>query len=138
MGKTGVGFIQNLELSREGLYMEREGAMLMSDEETICEFMESKPEMRQDDAVWWRWGWVPRIGSSLFQPPGYCWLPVRLTLDALHKVEAKLTDEQWDRYSSEFDYPASARNRKSLLHATAAQKVKALAAVLRSAVPAST
>jgi hypothetical protein len=64
--------------------------------------------------------------------------PVRLTLDALHEVEARLTDEQWGAYREWFmvDHQMD-RHRVPfgtyLLHASSEQKIKALAEVLRAA-----
>jgi hypothetical protein len=94
----------------------------VTDEEMICNFMEPKPEGRPSSygsgEVWWRWGWR-YIG----------WLPRPLTLDALWEVEARLTDEQCSRYTRELVM------LPWLWHATAAQKIKALAAVLREVQP---
>ena len=67
------------------------------------------------------------------------WLPCDLDLDHLHLVEERLTGEQWERYDNEligdtmafpcgfFDHP----DAKALIYLSAAQKIKALAAVLR-------
>lgn len=101
----------------------------MSDAEIICAFCEPKPTDTLPDTVrgtkWWRLslkGYLAR------------WIPKYLGLDALHEVEARLTDEQWDRYASLMMDPAGIRHTRFLLHATAGEKIKALAAVLRAEV----
>ena len=54
------------------------------------------------------------------------------SLDALHLVEARLTDEQWQRYKSMTVINGNLGEIywKRLLHASAADKLKALAVVL--------
>ena len=69
----------------------------------------------------------------------YWWTVDPLTLDALHEVEARLTDEQWKRYVPRFDAYSTMPSSnwftlsKPFLHATAEQKIAALAAVIREA-----
>ena len=66
------------------------------------------------------------------------WFPQMLRLDTLHTVEARLSDEQWALYENHFarkDKPNawySTFRYRDLLHATAEQKIKALAAVIRA------
>lgn len=109
----------------------------MSDEEIICAWMEPKPNILAGDCVglphqWWR-----RVGITSEVEP------VRLTLDRLHEVEKRLTDAQWRHYCGLMFQHAkrpdanpiqdlTTATRKALLHATVAQKIKALAAVLRA------
>lgn len=72
--------------------------------------------------------------------PNAPWRPVPLTLDRLHEVEARLMDLQWKRYRSEFRQVVERSDGthskdlwvRSALHATAEQKIKALAAVIRA------
>lgn len=79
-----------------------------TDEEVICEWMEP--------------------------PLSHERVPIRLTLDRLHAVEARLNDKQWQKYLGEFldDEWHGWRAHRNLLHATAAQKIAALAAVIRA------
>ena len=63
------------------------------------------------------------------------------TLDALHEVEARLTDSQWALYAhalcSGYDYDdIGLMLYRDWIHATAEKKIKALAAVLRPVVEA--
>jgi len=73
---------------------------------------------------------------------------VRLTFDRLYAVEERLTEGQWLQYSvccwkwyteaaTANDYEISFLNRwrKVLLHLSAAQKIKALAAAIRVSNP---
>lgn len=57
-------------------------------------------------------------------------------LDALHEVEARLTEEQWKEYRLKMIGHLSnfSQIEKCCLHASAEQKKKALAAVLRPVV----
>lgn len=110
----------------------------MSDEEVICAWMEPRPETpavrdwltRYSDQLWWVLTDKPD-GS----PAG--WLPGKLTLDRLRLVEERLTEEQWARYGELHFLRAEAlcggRDdfRKGMLHASAAEKIRALAAVIR-------
>lgn len=94
-----------------------------SDEEVICEWMEPGREIPGN--------WMQYIGW------GRGWRPCTLTLDRLHEVEARLTDEQWKPYIMKL-LPWQSLNKLyveqlfCLLHATAEQKIKALAAVIQS------
>lgn len=112
----------------------------MSEEEVICEWMEPRPDVVDDGADpnacykwphrWWKW-YRDRNGH----------LPRELDLNALHEVEARLSDKQWLDYRREFrlvvervngTWPLGQRS-KDMLHATAEQKIRALASVLRGA-----
>jgi hypothetical protein len=105
----------------------------MTDTGIICAFMEPRPDHLQQGTCTTNGWWVRRIG-------GEC-EAASLTLDALHEVEEKLTDEQWDAYYHQFGaygregltWTAPDRLYKWALHASAEQKIKALAAVLRPA-----
>lgn len=104
----------------------------MTDAEIICEFMEPKPASSERGKHvpadrWWDW--------DLRSPE---WFPVELTLDKLHDVEAKLTDEQWRHYEKLLAHGHWDNGPASLLfivkahvHADAATKLRCLAAVLR-------
>ncbi len=112
----------------------------MSDEEIICGWMEPNPysrtRSRDSEGGWWRLiGWYRKTGT---------WHPrMDWTLDALHLVEKRLTDEQWFAYCAEFavanlpeptsnpGYKETVAWDRAHLHADAKQKIKALAAVLR-------
>lgn len=91
----------------------------MTDEEIICTFMEP---LRDKWALpkWWHWAGGKRKLRDL-------------GLDALREVQARLTDEQWATYESQFN---SASTWRQLLHASTEQKIKALAAVLRPSMEA--
>ncbi len=105
----------------------------MTNEEIICEWMERKPTPMDGwraahlvkKAQWWL-SWQDN------------WEPIPLTLDRLREVEKRLTDEQWDRYRAWFTRltvppppVTSAEYFRMVAQADAAQKIKALAAVLR-------
>jgi len=100
----------------------------LSDEEVICGFMEPKPEgswMRDIQPTWWYF-------STFDLPIG--WHVVNLDLEQLHEVEARLKDAQWRTY---IDLIVPVKGNiyeecKAFIHASAAQKIKALAAVLRN------
>lgn len=109
----------------------------MTDAEIVAGWMEKSPEAVSvcqpgyySDAGWWcnNGGWSATCGVTV-------WLPAALNLDRLHLVEEWLSDEQWYSYidfvwnivraNSRFPY------ERQFLHADAAQKLAALAQVLR-------
>ncbi len=94
-----------------------------TDEEVICAWMEAKPEHSREFTAgrpWWVW-----LGSQ------NDWIPNKLTLDALHEAETRLTeDQQWSYIERMANIVGTFATWYSL-HATAAQKIKALAAVIR-------
>lgn len=125
----------------------------ITDAELICEWMESRPDYGlmypdyersritenrlRSEGGWWK-------GYFDWTPPG-TWnvVAVDLTLDRLHEVEARLSDEQKHRYVDlmcggrslgkminlqQFDYA----DAFGFLSATAAQKIAALAQVIRA------
>ena len=104
----------------------------MTDAEVICSFMEPKPTksimdtLRDGDPAPGKW-WNDRHHASSE------WRPRTLTLDAIWEVEERLTDEQWQQYRDEIlkgtDMMGLWMTR--LIDAGAAQKIVALAAVLR-------
>jgi hypothetical protein len=126
-----------------------------SDEEVICNWMEPvahQYELRQQYrdkchrtiAIGGSAAFIPRPRRrwwEISQEVGGPFVPVALTLDRLHEVEERLTERQQDEYSKELsrliysiDGP-SAFYRSELFmffHATAAQKIKALAKVIRA------
>jgi|SRR6266853_4554718 len=102
-----------------------------TDEEIIGAFMEPKPEHSRQSRpgfAWWIW-------NSSHQE----WIPGNLTLDALWQVEERLTEEQWWDYEKRLANGHWSNGPASLLfvikahiHATAAEKIKALAEVLKA------
>ena len=88
----------------------------MTDEEVICGFM----------------GWT--LGSIQIARGNELYISSHLNLSTLWEVEERLTDKQWPPYRAliqESADPLDTRWSRILVHATAAQKIKALAAVLR-------
>jgi hypothetical protein len=111
----------------------------VTDQEVICEWMEPKPTERPGvhgaNELWWRWGWR-YVGPSLPQqqtPVEYCWLPRKLTLDALWEVEERLTKMGgwWDTYVWKLTDSILDDQPPSVIHASAGRKTAAIAAVLR-------
>ncbi len=108
-----------------------------TDEEVICAWMEPKPEANKAYVVrsWWRSRTLltgSAAGRGCFVIADI--IPRTLTLDALHEVEARLTDEHWVSYLISL-VPKSLSGWTELrdaTYATAEQKVKALAAVIRA------
>jgi hypothetical protein len=101
----------------------------MSDEEVICGWMEPKPPERnrstdKSTADWW--------ALDLY---GVYWNPRSLTtLDALHEVEARLTDAQQLAYWLALSRGGEPkRGYWRIVHATSARKIKVLAEVIREA-----
>lgn len=101
----------------------------MTDKEFICQFMETKPDPNTHGGTcrspkgWWFW-----YGK---------WETTKLTLDALWEVEERLTDEQWQEYDAELGGSTTSvlSPNFGMIHATAEQKIKALASVLREGSP---
>lgn len=98
-----------------------------TDMEVICAFMEKRPGPNEHGGTGWsggRWWYWSRS-----------WMPRELTLDAIHEVEERLSGEQRLVYLLEISRngtPETGYWRR--IHATAATKIKALAAVLRTQV----
>lgn len=124
----------------------------MTDEEKIdwdliCTWMEEKPISTVHPGIeeaynvkWWIWGWWYTAPSqpNIERPVAYGWKPRSLNIDACHKVEARLTEEQWALYAHHlcagYDFEdIGLVLYRDWIHATAEQKIKALAAVLRGA-----
>lgn len=131
----------------------------MTDEEKIdwdliCTWMEEKPTSTVHPGIeeaysvkWWIWGWWYTAPSlpNIERPVAYGWKPRSLNLDACHKVESRLTDNQAAKYDRVLESVIRQDNLKQrdehalsvaevmAWHATAEQKIKALAAVLRGA-----
>lgn len=110
----------------------------MTDAEVICSFMEKTPrrvryfDEHMSSATWWRRDIVQNNGQGIVYSD---WTPCELTLDALREVQRRLTDEQWHEYERglrcvPFDGPVNSVTRV-FIHATAEQKIRALAVVLR-------
>lgn len=101
-----------------------------TDEEVICEWMEPKPEdlnphvgLLVSKGEWWYRYTLDKT-----------WTACKPNLDRLHEVEARLTDEQWERYLDQLvddDAISGYQTERDICHATAAQKIAALAAVIR-------
>jgi len=90
----------------------------MSDEAVICKFMEPKC---------YGYPWWSCQGSFI--------APRALSLDALWEVEERLTRMQWNAYLkllSDGNILANFKEYRMVAHATAAQKIAALATVLRN------
>lgn len=99
----------------------------MTAAEIVASFMEPKPQFDGGDGGWW---------SFIYEGNG-TWKPVvndrTESLDALHEVEARLTDDQQWLYIETIRKLANRGNLATwhYLHASAAQKLSALAQVLR-------
>lgn len=92
----------------------------LSDAEVICGLMEPKPEAEfrytSLEPTWWGWDFYIRK-----------WKPRLLNLDALREVEQKLIDMAYSRQVRvEYEMWAMVT-----WHLTAAQKIEALAKVIR-------
>jgi len=111
---------------------------MRKDEEVICEFMEPRPldgngeRVEPADVFWWGYSY-----QVLPKPDGtgkefhWQWHPKGLTLDLLHLVESRLTEEQRMDYwlnLSQGGPPQTGYWR--IVHVTAEQKITALAKVL--------
>lgn len=113
----------------------------MTNEEIICGWMQPRPRDgdAEDDGKWWR-----SHNTAICFGEHWITVPADLTLDRLHEVEARLTDEQWEGYIgilagvpikralSTHDYYLDHMDERELVHATAEQKIKALAEVIRA------
>src|SRR5438552_14772929 len=105
----------------------------MTDKEIICTFMEPRDKYRVG-------GICPRSMLDWWQSDCQSLtdnFPVKLTLDHLREVEARLTNEQWLAYMGNlWGAPLDVlevleiSHVKNMLHASAEQKIKALASVI--------
>lgn len=113
--------------AREYHRLTRKASQNMTDATVICEWMESKPDPQAMGGFDW---WTLACGRS-----GMVWVAQRLTLDMLHLVEARLTDEQWRAYQLRLGYNFRSEKPyiRCMIHADAPTKIGALAAVLRHA-----
>ncbi len=117
---------------------------MKSDAEVICEFMEPRPTQGKMAIVtpWWH-----SITLMTGSGPGGGFARIGVThreldLNALREVEARLTMEQWQQYQwnaehagwypSDTGEPTVRECFRAASHASAAQKIRALAAVLRA------
>lgn len=106
-----------------------------TDAETVASFMEARPDLPPHWGAWPEHQWwllIPTAGGRMD------WTPKELNLDALYLVEARLTDEQWERYVRLLLQPVIQLSDprvhwKKVLHATTADKIVALVAVIREA-----
>lgn len=124
----------------KGRFME---ADVRTDAEVACGFME--PDAPKDGTNqaggelkrfspkgWWRYSMV----SCLLKQPILDMCAEVEKLGRLYLVEAKLSNEQWDRYDNALGalWTVRLKNmpaRRFLIHASAEEKLTALAAVLR-------
>lgn len=104
-------------------------------QEILCEFMEGRDPRNAvsvkrgtkvldiDSLHWWIARW--RAGNWEFAPR-------TLDLDALHEIEERLTDEQWIAYVDALIaiMPQRLPRKGEIVHATAEQKIMALAETL--------
>ena len=101
----------------------------LSDEEIICQFMEPMPQcgirqILQDRLVipiWWGCAWDG-------------WQSIVPDLTELYEVESRLSDEQWGEYGLKLAESLQSQGWqyvRNLIHASSAQKIRALAEVLR-------
>lgn len=109
----------------------------MTDEEFICGWMEPKPldtecgerGLSVSEGGWWERSW-DAMNQRFRHWPNSNKMD---SLDAIHEIETRLTDEQWKLYTTRWpisEWPGSVSVRKALLHATAEQKIAALADTL--------
>lgn len=109
----------------------------MTDAEILCGFMEKRPEAGPWSHRPWRslsrGGWWTASDDRNPDTAPDVWFPVALTLDRLRLVEARLTDMQWLLYQTALsgDTPEDQVRWRDLIHASAEQKITALAAVLK-------
>jgi hypothetical protein len=98
---------------------------MLSDQEVICAFMEPRPEPNTHGGThrsargWWFWSGT--------------WEPRTLTLDALWEVEEKLKQRPRGQRAAYYEHQGllSEATDGESWHATPAQKIAALASVLR-------
>lgn len=105
----------------------------MTDEEVICEFMEPKPVGEAPLSCTYRGDLLSDGGFWQADEYTTVWHRSELTLDRLHEVEARLTDEQARQYHQLLNESPDWEIHNYLWHAKAEQKIAALAAVLRAA-----
>ena len=104
----------------------------MTKEEIICGWMEPKPA--EDQLVRVDGWWESRQGWWRFECPHQI-LPAELTLERLHEVEARFTDDQCAEFERAL-YSVKLRTKPKPRiwfgwHTTADQKIKALVLILR-------
>jgi hypothetical protein len=96
----------------------------MTNEETLCTFMDPAPRRGHPNNWWW-------LQTEL--GPGWdTWKPREIwTLDILREVEEKLDDRQWTRYEDLlcFNHPQGCNTRRKI-HADVRQKLDALATAI--------
>lgn len=118
----------------------------LSEEEVVATFMEKKPNVNglmSASVGWWVLHAIAKFSGEV-GGVSVAYLPRDLTLDALHEVEAKLSDRQRQYYCALIFQRCcgAARtmnpiedlltpNRWGMIHTSAAQKISALAQVLR-------
>jgi hypothetical protein len=101
-----------------------DSGLVLTDEEVIC----TRMDPGREEGEWWvEKNFAPCFGNS------HTICPQALTLDRLHEVEKQLTEEQWWAYELELSRVVRHMGSTALgfIHASAAQKIKAQAIVLR-------
>lgn len=93
--------------------------------EIICDWMELQERIQEGGQLWKPSLWHLWFSDQTGRP-----LPVVLTLDALWKVEELLNDRQWVRYIELLGCGCRLLRVRRQIHATAQDKITALAAVL--------
>lgn len=138
---TSTGSPLNPPCSGEG---SGKSGLSLTDAEVICSFMEPPPKLKRNGqlpaGVWHgslKW-WTHRAMTNPFL------FPRPLTLNECHEVEAQLSDEQWGAYYRALVVRADQRDingrmlasmsNRDAVHASAEEKIRALAATLRSRV----
>src|ERR1022692_4883424 len=101
---------------------------MITDEYVIARFMESRPAWnppRPNSAAteWWEWSYA--------DCPWGEWRPKEMTLDRLWLVEEKLTQDQAVGLDKLLKESADHEPHNFVWHASAEQKAKALAVVIR-------
>jgi len=106
----------------------------MSVGEIICAFMEPKPLGEAFLSQTYRGDVFTDGDFWMADEYTTVWHVAPLTLDRLHLVEARLTDKQWPVYVAGLSKDSDIMRMGAifgLIHATAEQKITALAAVIR-------
>lgn len=114
----------------------------MRDAEVICAFMEAKPQFRSGFTVFYR-GNQHAVTTEEWRSPGGWWRidtadddrkvePRELELNALHEVEARLSDEQFEIYKIGLIPLGQMANAEYWhIHANVEDKTRVLAFILR-------
>jgi hypothetical protein len=112
----------------------------MTDEETICEWMEPRSKGSSLDivAAWWK---VRTVMTGTGIDPDSCFGLYRYApllevckpehqLGFIHEIETRLSNEQWRVYGQTLRKITGGQERQ-LIHASASQKIRGLAVAVR-------